>query len=100
MGRLREKVAAAVPNGEKVACVVPSDVCLVGSVSNWAADALCVALHCVDPRAEVLSQVERFDRRGTEPFELFTSEFVQNSCKIQEFSLENSKIISENFNSF
>ena len=55
MGRLREKVAAAVPNGEKVACVVPSDVCLVGSVSNWAADALCVALHCAEPRAEVLS---------------------------------------------
>ena len=32
--------------------------------------------------------VERFDRRGTEPFELFRSEFGQNSCKIQEFSLE------------
>ena len=39
--------------------------------------------------------VERLDRRGTEPFELFRSEFGQNSFKIQEFSLENSKI-SEN----
>ena len=28
--------------------------------------------------------VERFDRRGTEPFELFRSEFGQNSFKIQE----------------
>ena len=27
--------------------------------------------------------VERFDRRGTEPFELFTPEFGQNSVKIQ-----------------
>ena len=41
--------------------------------------------------------VERFDRRGTEPFELLASEFGQNSFKIQEFSLENSKI-SEIFN--
>ena len=43
--------------------------------------------------------VERFGRRGTEPNELFRSEFGQNSCKIQEFSLENSKN-SENFNMF
>ena len=41
--------------------------------------------------------VERFDRRRTEPFELFRSEFGQSSFKIQEFSLENSKI-SEIFN--
>ena len=34
--------------------------------------------------------VERFDRRGIEPFELFISEFGQNSFKIQELSLENS----------
>ena len=27
------------------------------------------------------SSVERFDRRGIEPFELFTSEFGQNSVK-------------------
>ena len=40
--------------------------------------------------------VERFDRRGIEPFELFTSEFGQNSFKIQEFSLEKFNIkISE-----
>ena len=43
--------------------------------------------------------VERFDRRGNEPFELFTSEFVQNSFKIQYISLENSKM-SEIFNIF
>ena len=30
---------------------------------------------------------ERFGRRGTEPKELFTSEFGQNSCKIQEYSI-------------
>ena len=42
--------------------------------------------------------VERFDRRGIEPFELFTSEFGQNSFKIQEFSLENSKISEKIFN--
>ena len=41
--------------------------------------------------------VERFGWRGTEPNELFRSEFGQNSFKIQEFSLENSKI-SEKFN--
>ena len=29
---------------------------------------------------------ERFDRRRTEPFELFRSEFGQHSFKIQEFS--------------
>ncbi len=42
--------------------------------------------------------VGRFDRRGIEPFELFRSEFGQNSFKIG-ISLENSKI-SENFNIF
>ena len=47
----------------------------------------------------VIAQVERFDRRGTEPFELFRPEFAQHSVKIQEFSLENSKI-SGNFNIF
>ena len=36
----------------------------------------------------VYGLVERFGRRGTEPNELFTSEFGQNSCKTQEFSLE------------
>ena len=35
--------------------------------------------------------VERFDRRGIEPFELFTSEFGQNSVKIQYILLENLK---------
>ena len=40
--------------------------------------------------------VERFGRRGTEPNELLRSEFGENSCTIQEFSLEN----SENFNIF
>ena len=38
------------------------------------------------PGAEAAARwVERFGRRGTEPNELFRSEFVQNSCKIQEF---------------
>ena len=41
--------------------------------------------------ASVYGRVERFDGRGTEPFELFTSEFGQNSFKIQELSLENLK---------
>ena len=50
------------------------------------------------PRGAVETLVERFGRRGTEPNELFRSEllllrcfrseFGQNSCKIQEFSLE------------
>ena len=31
-------------------------------------------------------RVERFDRRPIEPFELFTSEFGQNSVRIQENS--------------
>ena len=33
--------------------------------------------------------VERFDRRGIEPFELFTSEFGQNVVKFQCILLEN-----------
>ena len=39
----------------------------------------------------VLPRVERFDRRGIEPFELFTSEFGQNFVKIQYILLDNSK---------
>ena len=39
--------------------------------------------------AAVAAWVERFGRRGTEPNELFRSEFGQNSVKIQEFSVEN-----------
>ena len=42
---------------------------------------------------------ERFERRGIEPFELFRSEFGQNSCKFQERSPENQKN-SGNFNIF
>ena len=52
-------------------------------------------VHGQGAAGSVDSLVERFDRRGTEPFELFTLEFGHNSFKIQEFSLENSKI-SEN----
>ena len=48
----------------------------------------------LDPRGKAL--VERFGQRGTEPNELFRSEFGQNSCKIQEFSLENSKNSEKN----
>ena len=36
----------------------------------------------------VAALVERFDRRGTESFELFRPEFAQHSVKIQEFSLD------------
>ena len=39
--------------------------------------------------------VERFGRRGTEPNGLFRSEFGQNSFKIQEFSLKQSKKIQK-----
>ena len=48
----------------------------------------------------VRTLVERFDRRGTEPFELFRSEFGQNTCKIKEFyfSQKIQKIKSGNFN--
>jgi hypothetical protein len=35
-----------------------------------------------------LALFERFDRRGTEPFELFRSEFGQNCIRIQEILLE------------
>ena len=37
-------------------------------------------------RSVVDNRVERFDRRPIEPFELFTSEFGQNSVRIQENS--------------
>ena len=39
------------------------------------------------PRVPVYILVDRFDRRMTEAFELFRSEFGQNSYKIQEFSI-------------
>ena len=39
-----------------------------------------------------VTRVERFDRRGSEPFELCTSEFGQNSVRIQCILLEISKI--------
>ena len=41
----------------------------------------------VEPDAVPLL-VERFDRRGTEPFEQFRSEFGQNSARIKEILLE------------
>ena len=50
------------------------------------------------PRVQRL--VERFDRRGTEPFELFRSEFGQNSVRIKEILLEfirNSESFNINF---
>ena len=43
---------------------------------------------------------ERLGRRGTEQNELFRLEFGQNSCKMQEFSLENSKSLEINFQHF
>ena len=39
------------------------------------------------PSTQSLTWVERFGRRGTEPNELFRSEFGENSCKIQEIKL-------------
>ena len=51
---------------------------------------------------QVATWVERFDRRGIEPFELFTSEFGPNSLRIEEMLLEfirNPKI-SGTFNIF
>ena len=44
--------------------------------------------------------VERFDRRGIEPFELFTSEFGQNSVKIQYILLGNSEKLIQDFSTF
>ena len=41
-----------------------------------------------DARKAVETLVERFDRRGTEPFELLRSEFGQNSVRIKEILLE------------
>ena len=40
------------------------------------------------PDAAVGALVERFDRRGTEPFELFRAEWGHNSVRINEISLE------------
>ena len=42
-----------------------------------------------DRRRPADALVERFDRRGIEPFELFTSEFAQRCVRIQEILLEN-----------
>ena len=38
--------------------------------------------------APVAPLVDRFDRRGIEPLELFRSEFGQNSLRIEEILLE------------
>ena len=46
-------------------------------------------INAIDLQHFAVTLVERFSRRGTEPNELFRSEFGQNSCKMQEFSLEN-----------
>ena len=55
-----------------------------------------VALHQCDElllihptvEVEVGSSVKKFDRRGTEPFELFRSELGQNSIRIEQNLLE------------
>jgi hypothetical protein len=44
------------------------------------------SLSARDLTGTVYGRVERFDRRPIEPFELFTSEFGQNSVRIQENS--------------
>ena len=56
-------------------------------------------INAIDLQHFAVTLVERFGRRGTEPNELFRSEFGHNSFKIQELSLENLKK-SENFNIF
>ena len=43
------------------------------------------------PPVPVYILVERFDRRGTEPFELFRSEFGKNSFKIGKKKKEKKK---------
>ena len=88
---------------------IPSLQTNIGSRSNWCVFiarsdfwggskeremAFCagsVACNDESPESELLpaahatveALVERFGWRGTEPFELFTLEFGQNSCKIQ-----------------
>ena len=68
--------------------------------SSFAVEGLGDACTCADNEAGVVQdRVERFDRRGTEPFEPFAH---SNSFKIgifRNFSLENSKN-SENYNIF
>ena len=49
------------------------------------------ALRRARARCAVCREVERFDRRGIEPFELFTSEFGKNSLRIEEILLEFSR---------
>jgi len=45
MGTLsRDLVAAAVPNGARIRCIVPSDALIVAGTSNWGAAALVAAL--------------------------------------------------------
>ena len=54
----------------------------VSAVAGQQPVAVCKQL----PAVSNCSRVERFDRRPIEPFELFTSEFGQNSVRIQENS--------------
>ena len=88
--------------GQPLSAVVPSET-LIRRVSKdtpvqvWGAEAQ--ARTPLSWSAAVRRRVERFGRRGTEPFERFERfepfEFFQN----RNFSLENSTI-SENFNIF
>ena len=49
------------------------------------------------PGASPRTLVERLDRRGTEPFELFRSEFGQNSVRIKEILLKFIRNSSKDF---
>ncbi len=44
MGRVLDRVAAYVPHGEKIACIVPTDYLIAAGVTNWAAYALTALL--------------------------------------------------------
>ena len=52
----------------------------LASRANGLKSALTATLGSVDADMEAEIRVEGFDRRPIEPFELFTSEFGQNSC--------------------
>jgi hypothetical protein len=47
MGAVREKVATAVPHGERIASVVPADTVVVAGVSTWGAYGVIAAASCI-----------------------------------------------------
>jgi hypothetical protein len=55
MGLVRDRVALAVPHGERIACVTPADFLIVAGVSNWGACGLAGALSLVAGRDLLLT---------------------------------------------